>query len=335
MADDREPNDPERRDPPDAEAVGIRPRVTGLARPSAERVRARAGRSAHRRFQPAAPPHPDWTSFSAQRHVRDIAVGLDGLRVWLATWGGVLCWTPGDGRVERHGSDHGLLGNTTRCVAVDRAGIVWVGQDNGLCSLDVNAPGGWRQHDDLAGRTITHVRARPAGGVYVAFSDTAGRGAIGEIAGPSAPLRVRLQSHQAAEDVAALVPALDGTLWLGNAWGIFHDQGGASPAHYDLSVDDEGKRAVQQQVRSLAIADGGALWVGTTWGLYALRPGQRPEHAAVSSVRGTIRSLATNPADNRLLVLTDDSVGEWDGREWSPIATTALGRQAIVASASI
>jgi ligand-binding sensor domain-containing protein len=334
MSDDREPNASGANEGAAGESVGIRLRQVGLGTPNADRLRARLARTAHRRFRPAVPPHPGWTSFSTQRHVRDVAVGRDDLRVWLATWGGALCWTPSDGRVERHGSEHGLVGNSARSVAVDRAGIVWVGQDGGLCSLDLDASGGWRQHPDLLGWTITHVRARPAGGVFVAVRDPRGGCAIAEIATPEAAPRIRLRSQMACDDVTAVVPADDGTLWLGNAWGVFHDTGAASPIHYDLSIDAEGKRAVQQQVRSLAIADSNTLWVGTDWGLYRLYATQR-KHEPVSAVRGAIRSLATDPIRGRILVVTDDAVGTWDGIEWVPTSTAALGLQHVVACASI
>src|SRR5947209_2197951 len=78
--------------------------------------------TSHKRFSPAEPPHPKWISYASQQHVRDIDVDNHQGRIWLATWGGVLCWIPEADICVRYTSEHGLAGNATRAIVVDLAG---------------------------------------------------------------------------------------------------------------------------------------------------------------------------------------------------------------------
>src|SRR6266403_4159540 len=77
----------------------------------------------YRRY--ALRPDPDWTSYAAQRHVRDIAFDKQRNQIWMATWGGVLCLSLDVGLCTRHTSEHGLVGNAIRCIALDDDGVVW------------------------------------------------------------------------------------------------------------------------------------------------------------------------------------------------------------------
>jgi ligand-binding sensor domain-containing protein len=315
-------------------------RARDLTRADPLRVRARRGRAAHRRFAPAEPPHPGWLSLAPQRHVRGLAAGGDQLRVWLATWGGVLCWTPADGRVERHASEHGLLGNAVRCVAVDPAGVVWAGQDAGLCTLDPAA--GWVPHPGLRGRTVLRLAARPAGGVWAALRDAAARETIGHVAAPGAPFRELVGDALASTGVLALLAdgdAGEDAVWAANAWGVFRCQAHAPPAPFDLSRDAEGNRDVQVQVHALAPRAAGGLWAGTNWGLYALDGAPDPARPA-GAVPGVpaepVRALAGEWGTGRLVVVTDGQVGVLleDGA-WRPVAHALAAPPAVALSAPI
>src|SRR2546423_4808446 len=79
----------------------IRPYIIALLEP----------RTSHQRFSSAEPLFSKWRSSASQRHVRDIAVDNHRGRIWLATWGGVLCWMPEVDLCVRHTSEHGLVGN--------------------------------------------------------------------------------------------------------------------------------------------------------------------------------------------------------------------------------
>jgi ligand-binding sensor domain-containing protein len=300
--------------------LDIQPRPElGLGLPSPERVRARRAQARYRRFDAPELPHPRWASYSSQRHVRDIA--LDGARgqVWLATWGGVLCWRYAERLCVRHTSEHGLLGNPVRCITVDAGGVVWAGQDGGLCSLAPEATGGWRHHEKLRGSTVLRLAPRPGGGVYLALRDADGHHALAEVA-PDGTLAHRRCVGLVSSEIAALLAGEDGALWVGNAWGLHRYASAGETASFDLSLDAGGQKEVQVRVRSLAPGPDGGLWVGTNWGLYQLHPGRNPAHApVVAAPHDEVLALAPEPGSGALWVATAREIGRLEGDDWRPL----------------
>src|ERR1041384_5372245 len=125
-------------------------------------------------------PDDSWTSYASQRHVRDIAFDRARNRIWLATWGGVLCI---EGTyATRHTSAHGLIGNATRFIVVDDAGVVWAAPEaGGLCSLRPDEI--WETHDKLRSWTVSQMAIGTQGDVYAALGNHSGQYALHHIAG--------------------------------------------------------------------------------------------------------------------------------------------------------
>jgi ligand-binding sensor domain-containing protein len=259
---------------------------------------------------------PTWASYAATRRLR--CADLDPVRgwIWLATWGGVLCWLRDAGLCVHHTSAHGLLGNSTRNVVVDDAGHVWAGgQGGGLCSLTPmrhDAGPKWQSHADLSPWTVLRLAARraPGGGVIAALRDGAGESALGEIVAPDAPLRLIAQGGLATRTVDALWVDDDAT-WIGNAWGL-HRQPKAGRME---SLALEGK-----QIRALARDARGVLWVGTLQGLYRLEAGAATPLAREDAWPGDeVIDLASEPETGTLWVATTREIGRIVDDEWHPI----------------
>lgn len=277
-------------------------------------------RTNHQRFSLAEPPASAWTNYTNQRHVRDIALDINRGWVWLATWGGVLCWAPEAELCTRHTSEHGLVGNATRCIAVDGKGIVWAGgQNGGLCSLTPDNGKPWQPHRGCDRWTVLCLVPRPQGGVYAALRDTENRCALGEIAAPEARLRLLVRGGLETKEIETLLVDDDGFLWLGNAWGLHH---------YDNGVIKSclgGKQVRTLQVRALAAAVGGGLWLGTNWGLYRFRADCEPCQET-DWPRDEVLSLAVEPETSYLWVLTTREIGRIVDNVWQPVRSSPPGR---------
>jgi ligand-binding sensor domain-containing protein len=276
------------------------------------------GSTYHYRFAPDDPPFRAWTSYASLRYVRDVDVDAARGQVWLATWGGVLCWSPDGARCVRHTSEHGLCGNATRCLAVDEAGVVWAaGQESGLCSLLPGDGQAWHRHGELDSCTVLCMVSRPgvAGGVYLALRGHDGRCALGEIPTRTEGLHLLAEGDLQSKDVVALLWT-KGALWTGNAWGLHH-----------VGSDGQNPFGPGELVRALASAQEGGLWIGTNRGLFrwdaaaSNSPTQEPGWP-----RDEVLSLAPEEYGGTLWVATVREVGRVVDGRWQPVAGRPRGR---------
>jgi ligand-binding sensor domain-containing protein len=257
---------------------------------------------------------PHWSSYASQGHVQDMAV--DPMRgwLWLATWGGVLCWDPQAQRCIRHTSAHGLSGNATRCTTVDHGGVVWAGANQGgLSYLNLKEKQGWQSHPDLQGWKTRHLSPRHEGGIYVALEAADGRGALAEITTPDASMHILLEGDLAVKALDVLHIAKDGRVWLGNPWGLhcFNDGTVTSFEYPEIRGS--------MQVRAIAQSPDGWLWLGTQRGLYRFQEGQeQPFSQEKVWPRDIVSDLAVEPAIGNLWCLTAREVGRLYDEAWQP-----------------
>jgi ligand-binding sensor domain-containing protein len=277
---------------PRRDDVGLRPIPTG-----------------HQRFSPAAPLYQGrWTSYAAQGHVRDIDVDLIRGWMWLATWGGVLCWEPDLRLCVRYTSEHGLLGNATRSLAVDEGGIIWAGgQQGGLCRFDPGDGAAWQPHESLRNWTVLRLTPRPGGGVYAALRHAEGWCALGEITPPDHRFRWR-RGGLATKEIEALLVDGDETLWLGNAWGL-HRRLADGSFHTIESFP--------YPVRALA-SIGGVLWIGANHGVFSYHLGWPEPRRQEDWPRHKIVSLTVEPETGDKWVATDWQIGRIVDNAWQP-----------------
>jgi ligand-binding sensor domain-containing protein len=282
--------------------------VLGIA-PRRQDIGLRPIPTRHQRFSPAAPLYDGrWTSYATQAHVRDIDVDLVRGWMWLATWGGVLCWNPDLRLCVRYTSEHGLLGNATRSLAVDEQGIIWAGgQAGGLCRLDPSDGAAWQPLSDLRNWTVLRLAPRPGGGVYAALRHGDGWCALGVIAPPTNRLQPR-RGGLATKEIEALLVDDDGTLWLGNAWGLHRRLANGS---FDTV------ESLPYQVRSLA-SIGGVLWIGTDRGVFSFRPGWPEPRRQEDWPQHKVTSLTVEPETGDKWVATDWQTGRIVDNAWQP-----------------
>ena len=254
-----------------------------------------------------------WANYTAQRWVRDLAYDARRGWIWMATWGGVLCWVPDRGLCVRHTSAHGLRGTATRTIVLDKAGRIWAGgQAGGLCTLTPltaeHGPG-WRSHPKTQDWVVHRLAPRVTadGGVIAALRDAAGRDVLAEIAGPDAPVDV-LDRGLPARAAQALVVREDG-IWAGNSWGL----------HHRLKTGEwRGWMLDGTQVTALASADDG-IWVGTRHGLRRVDAAD-PDTADQDGLpRHEVIALAGAPDTDTVWAATIHEIGRVADGQWRPV----------------
>lgn len=273
---------------------------------------------------------PAWRAYGAQRHVCAASVDRNRACIWLATWGGVIAWYPGQDVAVRYTSDHGLVGNATRAIVVDEAGVVWAaGREGGLAYLLPEDDEIWRPYQDAVvwqtplAWTVSAMAARPGGGVYVALRMSHHPSGVGSLDAPGNDLHWLIRDGLAVRDVSVLVSGDHNNLWIGNAWGahVYRDGAVTSDAL-------DGRR-----VTALALAWDGDVWAGTDRGLYRLRTGQP---AGVSYQRvaddlsSMILSLDFDLETGDLWAATPYGVGRVYGGAWQPVRNPPPGQPACV-----
>lgn len=266
-------------------------------------------RTQHQRFSLTTPPYPSWKSYANQMHIRDMMFDRKRGEIWLATWGGVLCWHPETDICIRHTSEHGLLGNATRYIVLDDQDVVWAsGQERDLSYFKLGSDTPWQSHRDFERWTILQVVARPDSGVYVALQDVNNKCALGEITAPDSRLRLLVRDGLGIKYIDALLVEKN-TIWIGNSWGLSSLVDGNVE-----SFDVEGK-----QVRSLAVAPGGGLWLGTNWGLYRFAVSEKSLNRQDTWPRDEVLSLVVEPDTGYLWVLTVREIGRLVDNVWQAI----------------
>lgn len=269
-----------------------------------------------------------WVSFASQKHIRDLAVDPVRRHIWIATWGGVLCWSPETASCVRYTSEHGLLGNATRCVAVDEQGFVWAGgQDGGLCVLQPEAGTAWRAHPEMHSWIVRSMVSKPEGGVYLGIqSSDKKQFAVGRLKAPlDDRLRLIVQEGLASREVEALVVDGNKDLWLGNAWGLYLVRRGTTPEAFDING-----------AQACALARGGEeLWIGTSRGIYRFHIESRSFSQEPDWPQERVVKIAEDPVTGALWVITTREVGRIINNTWQPVLQSPQDRLNIVITATL
>ncbi|MBM7845942.1 ligand-binding sensor domain-containing protein [Herpetosiphon giganteus] len=282
--------------------------------------------NSHFQFAPSVPPYPNWTTFSSQSQMRDLVLDHSQTNLWIATWGGILCWSPALRQVIRHNSEHGLVGNPIQSIAVEQAGHVWaVTQSGAICKLTLNSKDGWQCYQTGLDWRAQHVIARPSGGIVAVLRHVNGGIAIAE----TDPLVDKLDLQPARildgveGDVSAILADADGSIWLGTDWGLYYNTGVSKPRFVDLSIDKEGNRGLRIQIRALSYGPDMMLWIGTNWGLYRLDPTCFSYETAVQGMISEVLSLTLDRNNHTMWISTVSGVGRIVNGVWEsgPSAT--------------
>jgi ligand-binding sensor domain-containing protein/signal transduction histidine kinase/CheY-like chemotaxis protein len=278
------------------------------------------------------------------------ALALDGSTLWIGTSLG-LEQVPlaGGGPRRRYTVKDGLPGNQVEALAVDGAGVLWIGTQDGLARLSH----GKAERVPLPAGTDGRVRSLlPARDGTLWVGTYGGLLALREGKFSGYGPREGLPRYE----VAALWEDRDGVLWVGHETGLarftqegfahFGAQQGLSGTRvYSLFEDRDGNlwmgtaegglnrlRAgpfvtygapeglAHDFVRTVLETRDGALWMGTLGGgLHRLKDGRITLSGAAEGLTDeNIRSLAEGP-DGTLWVGTHQGAFRYDGRRFHPI----------------
>ena len=238
------------------------------------------------------PIYLGWTNFVSQKSVRVIAMSRKSGCLWLATWGGVICWKWKDNQpYQRYSSEHGIAGNEVTCLCLDESDHPWVGHsEGGLSYFDGQR---WQVYSGLQTETIRALTgAGSLPGIYVAAQERVYY--IANFNQLPIPIPIMPDEDGTAETLALLADKEE--LLIGNPWGLFRASVDKTPE--PIAVDDI------QFCTALAQDGDGRIWIGTLFGLYSLENNEVKPQAEEISDR--ILALAAN--EKRLWVLTTNGL---------------------------
>lgn len=284
--------------------------------------------------------------------------GNEGL--WIATEGAGLMHLVGE-QLQRFGAEQGLAGQRLRALALDPAGRVFVGSDEGqLEQLDggrlrpvsgfgdpSRAPVRALRFDNAGSLWIGTFGAgllrlsqgrferldsrggMPSDAVSTVFEDRVGQLWVGTIGGglvrlKEVPATTLSERHGLPTTLArGVVEDRDGSIWAGTQDGLAHVVGERVERIY-TQADGLPHTAVY----GLALDEAGTLWVGTRAGL-ARRSGRRFEPVVAQETPHDI-ARAILPTSSGLLVGGEGGLWTYATGAWRSLITPAeLGRRPI------
>jgi ligand-binding sensor domain-containing protein len=267
---------------------------------------------------------PNWTSYASQRHICDIAFDHHRNLTWLATWGGVLCLDSSTG--TRHTSEHGLIGNATRCVVVDNDGVIWAaGQEGGICSLLPEERSPWRVHTEINSWTVLRMAPNPSGGIYAVLSNSDGEAVLHRVSRESAAKPKADVYDRSTKEISAMIVDDEGVVWTANPWGLDRHQDNHGTKHFEQE---------RTQILALATGIGGGLWVGTNRGLYRFRE-DAAQKFQEQGPRDEIVCLAHDGDSGVLWIATATGVGRFVNNVWQLVPGSVPDRINVLRTVNI
>ena len=172
-------------------------------------------------------------------------------------------------RFRTYSTPEGLSQATSRAIAQDRDGFIWVGTQDGLNRFDGY---GFRIYKHARGEPwslpqnhVWTLLADPDGGLWVG-SQTGGLSRYDPALDRFTPYAPAAPSDNSASRlVTALLRDRDGRIWVANGGGRLQ---WVDRAHERLIDTPLGEQASLQMVRALLQAKDGSIWIGTYQGLF-------------------------------------------------------------------
>ena len=252
-------------------------------------------------------------SGQSMTHVAGIAVVPNQQAVWLRSATQVTLLRNGEQRIWRVG--HELAGTRIESMSEDSRGVLWVGTNRGLESIDVT--------DKVTNGRPQQVNAAGFNSVLSTTEDRDGDRWVGtETAGLEVlrPQFFRTESAIAGVATTAVVQTTDGAIWVATKEdGVRRVRSGV--------VDQPivSARLASRVIIALAPGSHGELWVGTPDGLNQVDGNKVDTYTSASGLPDDfIRSLLADP-DGTLWVGTRRGLAQLDGRSGRVLVTYRLG----------
>ncbi len=267
-----------------------------------------------------------WMSYTNTDNVRQIIIESD--RVWGATSGGVVAFTPSTGDILKLTNTDGLGGIDFNCVESDTAGNIWLGSADGWLSR--YSPSGEitnypvTEIQEFFERAITIYDLFVEGDrIWMANDLGVSKFLIYSNNGEIKDTARKLGDIEFEEDVVC-VAVIGDYLWAGTARGIaFIDKDNENIQYFGFW------RSFQQGENGLGSGDIRSITAyhdtvvaGTLDGVYKLQVSPDTTWLPFGLSGRTINSLLTT--DSAFLAATNGGVFQYDGSNWVGLSTSGL-----------
>ena len=216
--------------------------------------------------------------------------------------------------VDSYTTADNLVQSQVMALMQDQKGYLWFGTHRGACRYDgqrfVALP-----KDSLAGNFLTAIAEDPGSGKLF-FATQSGLSSFDGYRhalplGPDSLLRL---------PVTAMVPAQDGTLWLGtSSHGLLQVVPGLRDTIRVPSISQSLLLRQDLKIQDLATGPRGELWVATSQGLFVGDGQQVKSWQEATLGRQDIRCLYWSGRSGRLFIGTNEGAYLWNGSALLPL----------------
>ncbi len=248
-----------------------------------------------------------------------LAVVSSERAIWLRSAREVILLRDGEQRIWRVG--HELAGTRIESMSADSRGVLWVGTNRGLSSIDVA--------DKVTNGAAQQVAAAGSNSVLSSAEDRDGDRWVGTETGGLVVLRPQLFRTEPAiadQAITAVVQTTDGTIWLATK------EDGLRRIHFG-KVDRPAvtARLASRVILALARGSDGDLWVGTPDGLSHIDGNKVQTYTSADGLPDDfIRSILAD-SDGTLWVGTRRGLVQLDGKSgrvlshWDGLRSDSIG----------
>ncbi len=260
-----------------------------------------------------------WTNYTNTNEVRQISIASD--KVWQATSGGVVAYTPSSEGILKLTNTDGLGGIDFRCVEVDTAGNLWFGTNDGWLTRieDSGMIANYPIRDSSGGffaREVTLYDIEADGDrLWIANDLGVSKFSIYSNGGEIRDTARKLGNMELEEDAVCL-SLIGNQLWVGTARGIaFIDKDNQNIQYFgfwrSFAAGDSG--LLNADIRSIASYHDTVI-VGTADGIYKFETSPDTLWTPIGLAGQQIRKLLLH--NDTLYAASNGGIYRYDGSNW-------------------
>lgn len=268
----------------------------------------------------------DWTTYTNMNQISEVL--LDGEQLWCATTGGVAVLNTTDRSIIKLANAEGLGGNYLYCAAVDPAGSLWFGAQNG--TLTKYLPGqGFRRVYHFADRDGRSLRVKDVAAdgeqLWIATDIGVSVFLIYKHGGEIKETYRRLGEHFDGEEEVQSVRVAGERIWVGTVAGVAtamkDDPNLLDYSRWVSFTKETSPGLSNDHVLSITDFDGDIV-VGTEQGTFEFDPADSSWHSLGLENR---RVSDLKHSDEKLYAATDAGLYLYDGgQSWQALPVTGL-----------